>query len=132
MPTTWLIITFTAVALFGAGAFFVLNRHWQQARAMRVAHLKAEHARLAAAVSELLNRVNDIDLASKYQQSPNSLSTRLGDTCTEVGQLADAVQSIEKLLESSDLKETTKLFQQTLALALRLSKEINNLRAEMR
>lgn len=134
MTPEWLIILPVAgtVALIGSTGFIV-KKKFQERKLLRLAVLKSEHSRLEAAVSELLSRVNDIDLASKYYENTSPLvSTRLGDICTRVGQLAESVSAADALLEQANVNQARKLILSSLSLALQLSNEINSLRSEFR
>lgn len=130
MPIDWLVAgPATATAVATGVAALLLRRHLKQRKAHRLADLRIEHDRLEAAISELLSRVNDLDLASKYQKTAPSISSRLGDCCTEVGKLADALKEIETLTQAGNVQEANRLLLKCLTQAVNLSKEINILRA---
>ncbi len=134
MTTEWLIIIPVAatVALVGSTGV-VLQRRFHKRKLERLAQLKGEHARLEIAVSELLSRVNEIDIESKYYQNSTSLvSSRLGDICADVGQLADSVAAAGTLLERSNDRQASQLILSSLAVALHVSDEINRLRSDLR
>lgn len=130
MPIDWLVAGPAAATAVATGvAALLLHRHLKQRKAHRLADLKVELARLEAATSELLSRVNDLDLASKYQKTAPSISARLGDCCIEVGKLAEALKEIETLTQAGNVQEANRLLLKCLTQAVNLSKEINILRA---
>ena len=133
MPIDWLVAgPATATAIATGVAALALRRHLKQRKTQRIAALKIEHARLEAATSELLSRVNDIDLASKYQKISPSISARLSECCSEVGKLAEALKDIETKTQAGDVQQANRLLLIWLPRAVTLSKEINLLRAELK
>lgn len=108
-----------------------MHRHLSKQKKHRLDELRQEHERLKSAVSELLNRVNEIDLASKYQRNQDEISRRIGEISAEAGKLADAVEELEKLLNQADVQQANKVLLKSLTNALQLSNDINRIRSEL-
>lgn len=130
-PEALILIPIAATLAVGGSAGFFLHRRLRRRRIERVEKLRAERARLEAAVSEMLGRVNEIDLACKYQDN-QFVSLRLGDICVALGNLADNVSAVESQIEKSNVRLANKIILESLSQALRLSDEINDLRSKVR
>lgn len=133
MASEWFSVIPVAVGSVLLGAIGVSARlHLQKRKRRQLDKLKEDHARLEAAVSELLNRLNEIDLASQYDRKTYAvMSPRVGEICAAAGQLAEAVSTANSLLAESKNKEARQLILSSLSLGLELSDEINRLRSQL-
>jgi hypothetical protein len=96
--------------------------------------LELHRRRLEHLVGELLRTADDVDQASKFAEQPltEDWQKRLGNTCTELASLSEAVHAIRSLLDAGDTGAAQRALLKSTDIATRLSERLKNIKHSSR
>lgn len=124
-----------ATTLLACLILFLVHRFSAVAREQRAEQLEQmqeNYGRLQSAVAEMLARADEADQETKYlRRTPEGLSKRLSNACSDLVVLGDKVKLIESRLSRKDSGGAARDILRTLGKANQLSAELKQIRGEI-